>query len=76
MIRFEEAYQGWQEKKLTQEDAARLLGVSDRTFRRYLVDYKEQGIQLLSRLKDVVPDGVKVTLVADRGCTSSVIKNG
>ena len=32
MIRFEEAYQGWQEKKLTQEDAARLLGVSDRTF--------------------------------------------
>jgi transposase len=45
MLRFEEAYQGWQEKKLTQEDAARLLGVSDRTFRRYLVDYQEQGIQ-------------------------------
>src|SRR3990167_10335275 len=45
MIRFEEAYEGWQEKRLTQEDAARLLGVSDRTFRRYLVDYKEQGIQ-------------------------------
>ena len=33
MLRFEEAYQGWQEKRLTQEDAARLLGVSDRTFR-------------------------------------------
>jgi transposase len=45
MLRFEEAYQGWQEKKLTQEDAARLLGVSERTFRRYLVDYKDQGIQ-------------------------------
>ena len=45
MIRFEEAYEGWQEKRLTQEDAARLLGVSDRTFRRYLVDYQEQGIQ-------------------------------
>jgi transposase len=45
MIRFEEAYQGWQEKRLTQEDAARLLGVSDRTFRRYMVDYKEQGLQ-------------------------------
>ena len=43
MLRFEEAYQGWQEKRLTQEDAARLLGVSDRTFRRYLVDYKEHG---------------------------------
>lgn len=45
MLRFEEAYEGWQEKRLTQEEAARLLGVSDRTFRRYLVDYKEQGIQ-------------------------------
>ena len=45
MLRFEEAYQGWQEKRLTQEDAARLLGVSDRTFRRYLVEYKEQGLQ-------------------------------
>jgi transposase len=45
MFRFEEAYQGWQEKRLTQEDAARLLGVSDRTFRRYLVDYKAHGLQ-------------------------------
>jgi hypothetical protein len=45
MFRFEEAYQGWQEKKFTQEDAARLLGVSDRTFRGYLVDYKEQGLE-------------------------------
>ena len=46
MFRFEEAYEGWQEKKLTQEDAARLLGVSDRTFRRYLVDYKAQGLRV------------------------------
>ncbi len=45
MYRFEEAYQGWQEKRFTQEEAARLLGVSDRTFRRYLVDYKEQGLE-------------------------------
>lgn len=45
MLRFEEAYEGWQERRLTQEDAARLLGVSDRTFRRYLSDYKEHGIQ-------------------------------
>ena len=45
MLRFEEAYEGWQEKRLTQEDAARLLGVSDRTFRRYLVDFKAEGIQ-------------------------------
>ena len=45
MLRFKEAYDGWQEKRFTQEEAARLLGVSDRTFRRYLVDYKEEGLQ-------------------------------
>lgn len=27
MFRFEEAYEGWQEKRFTQEEAARLLGV-------------------------------------------------
>ena len=26
-MRFEEAYGGWQERRLTQEEAARLLGV-------------------------------------------------
>lgn len=45
MVRFEEAYNGWQENRFTQEEAARLLGVSERTFRRYLVEFKEQGIQ-------------------------------
>ncbi len=33
-MRFEEAYVGWQAGRLTQEDATRLLGVCDRTFRR------------------------------------------
>ena len=33
-MRFEEAYEGWQSGRLTQEEAARLLGVCDRTFRR------------------------------------------
>jgi len=44
-MRFEEAYEGWTEKCFTQEEAARLLAVSDRTFRRYLAKYKEQGIE-------------------------------
>ncbi len=35
-MRFEEAYGGWQHGRLTQMEAASLLGVSDRTFRRYL----------------------------------------
>ena len=33
-MRFEDAYEGWAEKRLTQIDAAHLLGVCTRTFRR------------------------------------------
>ena len=43
-MRFEEAYEGWTEKRFTQEEAARLLSVSDRTFRRYLIKYEEEGL--------------------------------
>ncbi len=43
-MRFEEAYTGWQEGHLTQEDAARLLGVCDRTFRRQLGRYEADGM--------------------------------
>jgi hypothetical protein len=44
-MRFEEAYEGWERGRLTQEEAARLLGVCDRTFRRYLVRYEERGME-------------------------------
>jgi transposase len=44
-MRFEEAYGGWQARKLTQEEAGRLLGVSDRTFRRYVDRYEEEGFE-------------------------------
>jgi transposase len=44
-MRFEEAYEGWQRGRLTQEEAAMLLGVCDRTFRRYLVRYEEKGME-------------------------------
>ena len=43
-MRFEEAYGGWQERRLTQEEAARLLGVCERTFRRYVDRYEEEGL--------------------------------
>ncbi len=43
-MRFEEAYGGWTEGRLTQEEAARLLGVCDRTFRRYLDRFHEAGM--------------------------------
>ena len=45
MIRFEEAYFGWSERRLTQEEAARLLGVQERTFRRYINRYHEDGLE-------------------------------
>jgi hypothetical protein len=44
-MRFEEAYEGCQRGRLTQEEAARLLGVCERTYRRYLVRYEEQGME-------------------------------
>lgn len=44
-MRFEEAHSGWQERRLTQEEAARLLGVCERTFRRYVDRYEEAGLE-------------------------------
>lgn len=44
-MRFEEAYGGWSERRLTQEEAARLLGVCERTFRRYLDRFHEAGVE-------------------------------
>lgn len=43
-MRFEQAYEGWQEGRLTQCEAASLLGVSERTFRRYGVRYSDEGL--------------------------------
>ena len=36
------AYGGWEERRLTQEEAARLPGVCARTFRRYVARYEEE----------------------------------
>ncbi len=47
-MRFEEMYAGWNERRLTQEEAARILGVSDRTFRRYIDRYEQKGLVGLS----------------------------
>ncbi|MEJ2024190.1 MAG: ISNCY family transposase, partial [Deltaproteobacteria bacterium] len=45
MMRFEETYYDWQKQRLTQEEAAQILGVSDRTFRRYMHRYEEEGLE-------------------------------
>jgi transposase len=44
-MHFEEVLNIWTERRLTQEEAARMLGVCDRTFRRYLGRYNEGGLE-------------------------------
>ena len=54
-MRFEEAYGGWQSGRLTQGEAASLLGVCERTFRRHLARYEALGLEGLidRRLEEV-----------------------
>jgi len=54
-MKFAEAYEGWQSRRLTQEEAARLLGVCERSFRRYVRRYEEEGLEGLidKRLEQV-----------------------
>jgi transposase len=47
-MRFEEAYDGWTSNKISQEEASRLLGVCERTFRRYINRYEEEGLDGLN----------------------------
>ncbi len=69
LMQFEETFSYWQEKKLTQEEAASLLGVCSRTFRRYINRYEENGLDGLidKRLEQVShhkapeTDKIKVT---------------
>ena len=46
-MRFKEAYDGCKSGRLTHVEAAFLLGVCDRTFRRYMVRYDEGGLEAL-----------------------------
>ncbi len=43
-MRFEETYSLWTEGRLTQEEAARILGVHERSFRRHIDRYRENGL--------------------------------
>lgn len=44
-MKFESIYEDWQDNKLTQEEAARILDISDRTFRRYIHRYETDGLE-------------------------------
>jgi len=54
-MRFEETYGGWKGGRLTQSEAALILGVCDRTFRRYVLRFEERGLEGLAdqRLEQV-----------------------
>jgi hypothetical protein len=43
-MRFEEAYDGWNAGRLTQAEAAQILGMCERSFRRYLARYEAEGL--------------------------------
>jgi len=47
-MRFEEVLYGWRKRRLTQEEAGRILGMSERTFRRYVNRYEEEGLEGLA----------------------------
>jgi hypothetical protein len=43
IMRFDEAYTGWQKGSLTQAEAGRLLGMGERNFRRYIERFHKDG---------------------------------
>ena len=43
-MRFEDTFSIWTEGRITQEEAARMLGVCPRTFRRYVDRYHNNGL--------------------------------
>jgi len=45
MKRFEEALACWQARRLSQSEAALLLGVCERTFRGQIARYKSDGLE-------------------------------
>lgn len=59
-MRFTELFTRWTESQLTQVEAAMMLGVSERTFRRYCRHYEEEGAQGLydARLEKLAHNAV------------------
>ncbi len=47
MATFERVYGLWRRKRITQVAAARVLGVTDRTFRRWVARYEAEGLTAL-----------------------------
>ena len=50
-MRFEDAYEGWQNKRLTQEQAVQLLGLCARRFRRYVSVHSRHRFPLKGQIR-------------------------
>lgn len=77
MARFPDVYEQWTSRQIKRAHAASLLGVSERTFRRYVARYREVGLKALEDRRAKSPQGAPdeevaalVTLYAEgyRGC--------
>ena len=44
-MRFEEAYEGWEAGRLTQAEAAMVLGQCERSFRHHVQRYEADGLE-------------------------------
>jgi hypothetical protein len=59
-MRFEKVYGGWQPRRLSQEEAAEILEICSRAFRRQICHFEEEG---LAGLNDelLIPNNLKGT---------------
>ena len=62
MMQFKELYNKWHVNRLTQSEAAHLLGISERTFRRYCRKHEHTGIKGLydNRLEKVAHNAAPI----------------
>ena len=74
---FEDAYSMWTEGRLTQSEAARLLGVCERTFRRQVERCESDGIEGLRdrRVSRASHRAAPAALTGSRGCSRNC-RNG
>ena len=60
-MQFKQTYEDWSSSRLTQQEAAQILGVCDRSFRRYILRYDEGGLEALSDKRLSQPSGRKAS---------------
>ena len=58
-MRFQEVYEGWRERRLSQSEAAEILGVCERSFRRYSARYEDSEGDLNSLADKRLSQGSK-----------------